>query len=106
MTIHLHLEPMLRMSGGTALLPPHVFMAWAWVALPSPSPHIGFLLPYIFIDHICNIRYQAHQFTVAEMSAEYHVLNYNLYYIHISCTGTDSAFTLRIYFFVHTNETY
>jgi hypothetical protein len=92
LTIHPHLEPMLRMSGSTALLPPNAVMAWAGMALPFPSPHIGFLVPYVFSDHIFNIRYHAHQITVAAMSAEYHVLNCNLYYVHISCIGNRFCF--------------
>jgi len=82
---------MLRMSGGTALLPPHAFMAWAGMALPFPSPHIGFLVPYVFSDHIFNIRCHAHQITVAAMSAEY-VLNSNVYYVLISCIGNRFCF--------------
>jgi len=49
LTIHPHLEPMLRMSGVTALLPQHAFMVWAGMALPFPSPHIGFLVPYVLV---------------------------------------------------------
>ena len=87
MTIHPHLEPMLRMSGGTAVLPPHAFVAWAGMTLPFPSPHIGYLVPYVFSEHIFNISYHAHEITVAAMSAEYHVRNSNLYYVHISYIG-------------------
>jgi hypothetical protein len=42
LTIHPHLEPILRMIGDTAILPPHAFMAWAGMALPSPSTHFRF----------------------------------------------------------------
>jgi hypothetical protein len=92
LNIHPQLEPMLRRSGGTALLLPHAFMAWAGMALPFPSLHIGFLVLYVFSDHIFNIRYHAHQITVAAMSAEYHILNSNLYYVHISFIGNRFCF--------------
>lgn len=92
LTIHPHLEPMLRMSGGTALLPPHAFMAGAGLALPFPSRHIGFLVLYVFSDHIFNIRYHTHQIILAAMSAGYHVLNSNLYYNHMFCNWNRFCF--------------